>query len=286
MFRQLFTIPLIGLFSLPLFAVTHSKISTAYPAAVKIENEEGLYCTGEVVGLHPTTVVTAAHCLLEHFNLLKGKEPTAALTLSKNESQESKDVAVLIYGNVNLSQELSEQQLFSVAPLPRHLGETLLICGYGSTSTMVANDGTQSESLRCGQNALSAVDGKSTPIQAVQAPYSNQDLQYLQTIFQQEGSKAFNLIVSVADGSILGPHVDEKVNINGGDSGGPWFSEDAQGLHLTGISSWGADIGGRLVASIAVNLNSSDARLTLQSAVKEKGADIRGIKELLQSSGE
>jgi V8-like Glu-specific endopeptidase len=256
----------------------HSKKSRSYPAVVQLANDEGLFCTGEIVGLHPTTVVTAGHCLLEQFRVLQNHEPSGTYTLAHSEADDSKDVAVLVYKDVDMTGTLSVTQLFSVATVQAKLGDPISICGFGSTATLVDNQGTQSDDLRCGTNVLSAIDGKFTPVTQVQSPFSEQDLRSLQQMYLEQGAQVFTIMVSVADGAVLGPRCDEKVNANAGDSGGPWFTEDSQGLHLLGVTSSGLDIAQKIVASTALNLNSADARATLQGAIQHLGADILGFR--------
>jgi hypothetical protein len=261
--------------------------SSQYPGVIQLLDPDGNICTGVIVGTHPTTVITAGHCLLDETTLFLEQKPSASYSTYTAGATENLDIAVLTYETVH--PVLSENQIFSVSPQNLKLGDVIELCGFGDTSS---SDHTRSVSnnLQCGRNVLAAANGHFTAITQVQKPFSEIERSLVASKLSQWGSQPFFLASTIAKGSILGPDYDKMVTINGGDSGGPWFTENSNGVFLAGISTIGSHFSEAgspfdqfLFISAALNLHSADARTILATAATHIGADIKGLNDLLQS---
>jgi hypothetical protein len=276
-------------------------------------------CTGVVVGLNPITVITARHCVFHALGIYLGNTldwPADQIFQSEYGTQVFDDhdhvpgdIAVLTFkGDPSLlpSPIDPHKDLFTVEPLPLELAESISICGFGLTSNSTKT-GTEDGSRRCGQSFLEIENppfqtmdflsaaarlGAGVSVDDTKLINAEETVEYIHYEIQKSltdygaqtrmGIGPFGQIDFDSQKRAL-YQIDSTVTlINEGDSGGPWFLDDASGIHhLIGITSFAGWTSQSVLAfGISWRLDGAWSKSFLQQAAAH-GADIQGLAKLL-----
>ena len=271
-----------------------------YSGVLRIDFKDNLACTATLVGLNPPTVVTAAHCLTGSGALtgdpisVEGEIPLKMfypdeLKTSPQDQEEkvsSLDIAVLTFPNTLREKlHLTENDLFTVAPVPVHTLDVLETCGFGRTS-MFWGRGNKPGYRKCGTMTLYNDELRPDDFDPFFKDLIHEMLETRSAklgdhnhIWSFLGSSFRNQKSSIAISSST------NVMANGGDSGGPWFLSKENGKHLIAVDSYAfwthtgdsPEELGKLIANGGYKLTNLSSIRVFEKALSE-GADILGVK--------
>ncbi|XP_057886741.1 vitamin K-dependent protein C isoform X2 [Melospiza georgiana] len=199
------------------------------PWQIMLQNTEGMFLCGAVL-IHPSWVLTAAHCLEEH----KGFKVKLGKFRFRPEADEQTIWVDKWVTHENYTKTTSDNDIAML-----HLAEHVMYYKYALPICLPTRNLAEQELTRSGKEAVVTGWGTASERNHTYAPFLN----YIQIPIVPRNECAQAMRSRISDNMLCAGSLGDRKDSCHGDSGGPMFTRYKDTWFLVGLVSWGEGCG-------------------------------------------